>query len=39
MFITRIERGRDILHVIRARETVENSRREAIHRIILWMNY
>lgn len=32
-------RGRDILHVIRARETVENSRRDAIHRIILWMNY
>lgn len=32
-------RGRDILHVIRAREAVEDSRRDAIHRIILWMNY
>lgn len=32
-------RGRDILYVIRARETMENNRRDAIHRIILWMNY
>lgn len=32
-------RGRDIVHVIRAREAVEDSRRDAIHRIILWMNY
>lgn len=32
-------RGRDILHVIRAREQVENCRMDAIHNVILEISY